>query len=198
MEESYSETLSDARGGTVADPSKSEESSGKTTLELILGAAIVIIAVGFLFWSLIKVLDHYPAQKETTSVPVQSQAKTGATGATGATTVQVQTSDDRSTSVVAVLAPVTAGIIGIVGLYFGIAGTAASRAKQAEAVATQAEAVKKTAETVQTQAEQTPALLDFTGAMTPTEYQDFRGRVEEMKSEDSEGDGTDDSAGDDT
>jgi uncharacterized membrane protein YcjF (UPF0283 family) len=83
------------------------------------GAVVVILALTAIVVSLLFVLDHYDS-------------------ATG-------DASTSASSVVAVLTPVMAGIIGVAGLFFGISATASSRGLKSEASIESNQAVIDTA-----------------------------------------------------
>lgn len=99
---------------------------------IVLGVLVVALGLGAVVWSLSLVLDNYDVK-----------AAEPAPGNTVAGTTAIASNDGASvsaSSVVAVLTPVMAGILGIVGLYFGISATGSARGRQAEAEQKLAEA----------------------------------------------------------
>jgi multisubunit Na+/H+ antiporter MnhB subunit len=76
----------------------------------LIGGLVVLLGLVAVVVALALVLDHYPVERAT-------RAATGS---------------DRSSAVVAVMAPVVASILGLVGLYFGVSATQ-TRTAEAEA-----------------------------------------------------------------
>lgn len=89
---------------------------------ILSGAVVVILALVAVVLSLLIVLDHY-------AVDLADGEAVGAS----------------ASSVVAVLTPVVAGIVGVAGLFFGISATGSKRGREAESQSLVAETNAKTA-----------------------------------------------------
>lgn len=88
------------------------------TPRTVLGALIVLAGLAAIVVALDLCLDHYTIEKPTKTSP----------------------GNDRSSAVVAVLTPVTAGIVALAGLYFGVSSTGSARGQEAEAKKQEAQA----------------------------------------------------------
>lgn len=99
---------------------------------IVIGVLVVALGLGAVVWSLSLVLGNYDVQD--------------APGASAAATASNDGASVSASSVVAVLTPVMAGILGIVGLYFGVSSTGSARGRQAEADQKLAEAHASNAE----------------------------------------------------
>src|SRR4051794_30871563 len=104
---------------------ESNETTTRSNLDMILGAAIVVAAVAALVVALWKVVDHYPPQTDTATKTVHRN-RAPRRPATTTTTKTTKETGDRSAAVVAVMAPVAAGLLGLVGVYFGVLGAVAT------------------------------------------------------------------------
>jgi hypothetical protein len=107
-------------------------------LRIFIGGTVVAVALLALVISLNLVLDSYDVQQPS---PATAKEPTG--GVTAATSVG--TSSASASSVVAVLSPVVAGIVGLAGLFFGISATGSTRGTEAETERREAAAAEKKA-----------------------------------------------------
>lgn len=80
-------------------------------LRTVIGAAVVLAGLGALAGAVAMVLNAYPSAPATKGVPAT----------------------DLSGSVVAVLTPIVAAIVAVVGLYFGVSATGSARGQEARA-----------------------------------------------------------------
>lgn len=109
--------------GEAKNGEAKKEALRHSRLRTGLAAAVVVAALGAVVLSLLLVLDNYDVE--------------GTTPAAGGVAAEVtasasDTASVSASSVVAVLTPVMAGILGITGLYFGISATGSARGRQAE------------------------------------------------------------------
>jgi flagellar biosynthesis component FlhA len=88
----------------------------------VISALVVVLALGALVVCTYRVLENF----QTTTTCDKACEEAGGTTATDSSSVS-------ASSVVAVLTPVIAGIVGIAGLFFGLSATGSAKAKQAEA-----------------------------------------------------------------
>lgn len=95
----------------------SETGPKRSAFLMLLGAVVVLAGLTALVIALALALEAYPVREASGGQP----------------------GDDRSSAVVAVMTPVGATIVGIVGLYFGISATGSARGRQAQANARVAE-----------------------------------------------------------
>jgi hypothetical protein len=138
----------------MAKAPEGTESNGKA--RGIAGVVVVTLGLIAVVLSLLLVLDNYDTENETatssatettpaSSTTVQTQSKGKGKGkGTGSEPAPVtpapvppspvtDSSSVSASSAVAVLTPVIAAIVGIVGLFFGISATGSARGKEAEA-----------------------------------------------------------------
>jgi hypothetical protein len=108
------------------DKTNSEPASTKYLgWRIASGALVVTLGLAAIVLSLHLVLDNYT---------VTATAETAGEAGGG------ETASASAASAVAVLTPLMAGILGIVGLFFGISATGSARGRAAEAEQTEAEA----------------------------------------------------------
>jgi hypothetical protein len=100
-------------------------------LRICSGALVVVLALAAVFFCLTEVLDNY---KVTAPPPDGTDAAVGDSASVSAS------------SVVAVLTPVMAAIVGIAGLFFGISATGSAKGRKAEAEEITAQSNAKSAE----------------------------------------------------
>lgn len=91
---------------------------------VIVGVLVVALGLGAVVWSLSMVLGNYDV---AAAAPASGTATAGgsATGSSDGASVS-------ASSVVAVLTPVMAGILGIVGLFFGVSASGSARGQHAQ------------------------------------------------------------------
>ncbi len=130
----------------------------RVALRIALAGAVISVAIIATVVALYLILEHYP---------VPQPATTG--GGTGNDVVASGAGDDRSTAVVAVLAPVIAGILAIVGLYFGVSSTNTRRA-EAEARGEEAKQTAATSSELAATKNATAVAVAATGNMTPEQF----------------------------
>jgi hypothetical protein len=129
-------------------PAEKRKGKGKTDdgkflrTQIITQALVVVLAVAAFTLCTKFVLDAYDGCASCTP------------GTPAAATAEAST---NASSVVAVMTPIAAGIVAIVGLFFGISGTGSARGRQAgaeaEAAGGQTEIAKQQVETAKQQAE---------------------------------------------
>jgi len=112
---------------------------------MVIGGVVVALALGALVLSVHFVLDVYQVEGVT---PSAGAAESGERVATDTASVS-------ASSVVAVITPVLAGIVGIAGLFFGLSATGSARGTQAETEKINAETNATTAEAIKIQAKTT-------------------------------------------
>jgi hypothetical protein len=136
----------------MAKAPEGTESNGKA--RGIAGVVVVTLGLIAVVLSLLLVLDNYDTENETatpaatettpassTTVQTQNKGKGKGTGSEPAPVTPApvppspitDSSSVSASSAVAVLTPVIAAIVGIVGLFFGISATGSARGKEAEA-----------------------------------------------------------------
>lgn len=114
---------------------------------IFTGALVVVAALAAAVVSLGLILDNYDVSD--TPTPAAQTATNGQVKVAGSTSPSASTTDTASvsaSSVVAILTPVIAGIVGIAGLFFSISATGSARGREAEAEKVEAEAEKVKAE----------------------------------------------------
>jgi hypothetical protein len=99
---------------------------GLLELRTRLGGLIVLAGLGAMIAAVALILHHYPVVSAGKTTP----------------------GEDRSSSVVAVLAPIVAGIASIVGLYFGVSATGSARGQEAQVRGQEAQTASETTKTV--------------------------------------------------
>jgi hypothetical protein len=100
-------------------------------LRIFVGGTVVAIALIALVYSLHLVLDNYDG-KAAVPAPTKTNVPTKNAPKTEPVAVVAETPSVSASSVVAVLSPVVAGIVGIAGLFFGISATGSARGTEAE------------------------------------------------------------------